>query len=67
MSTVHVIQTAGHLDLQETTRIHSSVSLKRGDIIRLKAEKPVNEKPYGLAEVLVVEPQISTYYIRRVG
>ena len=54
-STIIVIETAGQLALQETTRAHSSQSVQRGDIIRLKAAKPVNSKPYGYAEVLAVE------------
>lgn len=52
---ITVITTAGHLALQETTRIHSTNDLKRGEIIKLKAARPVNEQPYGWAEVLVVE------------
>jgi hypothetical protein len=64
MSTVHVIETAGQLELQETTRIHSSNALQRGDVIRLKATKPVSSKPYGYAEVLVVEAD-SKYTVRR--
>lgn len=62
--TTHVITTEGHLALQEKTRIRSSRDLQRGDIIRLKAEKPVNEQPYGYAEVLVVEAD-RKYTVRR--
>ena len=59
-----VISTAGHLALQEQTRIHSSSDLNRGDFIRLKATKPVTEKPYGWAEVLKVEAD-HKYLVRR--
>jgi hypothetical protein len=51
---VRTVTTIGHLALQETTRI-STTDLKQGDIVRLKATKPVNEKPYGYAEVLALE------------
>jgi ribosomal protein S17 len=59
---VRVITTIGHLALQETTNIQTN-DLKRGDIVRLKATKPVSEKPYGWAEVLVVADR--TAQIRR--
>jgi ribosomal protein S17 len=61
-SEVRVITTIGHLALQETTNIQTN-DLKRGDIVRLKATKPVSEKPYGWAEVLVVADR--TAQIRR--
>jgi hypothetical protein len=63
-STIPVITTAGQLALQETTRIHSSSDLQRGSIIRLKATKPVSAKPYGYAEVLIVEED-QKYTVRR--
>lgn len=62
MSEVRVITTIGHLDLQETTKV-STIDLKRGDIVRLKATKPVSEKPYGYGEVLSVEDR--TAQVRR--
>lgn len=62
MSEVRTVTTIGHLDLQETTKI-STVDLQRGDIVRLKATKPVNEQPYGYGEVLAVEDR--TAQVRR--
>lgn len=61
--TVRIITTIGHLALQEKTRIFSN-GLQRGDIVRLKAAKPVREKPYGYAEVLTIEAD-QTYTVRR--
>jgi hypothetical protein len=59
---VRVVTTIGHLALQEVTRV-STNDLKQGDIVRLKATKPVNEKPYGYGEVLAVEDR--TAKVRR--
>ena len=64
MSNIPTIETAGHLALQEQIRIHSSSDLNQGDFIRLKAAKPVTEKPYGWAEVLEVEAD-HKYTVRR--
>ncbi len=64
MSIIATIETAGHLALQEETRIQSTSDLKRGDFIRLKATKPIDEKPYGWAEVLRVEAD-QKFLVRR--
>lgn len=52
-SRIPVIITIGHLALQETFEV-TTLTLQRGDIVRLKATKPTNEKPYGHGEVLSV-------------